>query len=60
VATTLNLHDGQTAVIGGLPEKDYANGKEVTDRTKASDKELFVFVTVTLVDPAGNRIHPDN
>ena len=23
------------------------------------DKELLVFITVTIVDPAGNRIHPN-
>jgi hypothetical protein len=60
VTTTLNLQDGQTVIIGELPEKDYVNGKEVTDKPAASDNKLLVFVTVTLVDPAGNRIHPDN
>jgi hypothetical protein len=60
VSSTLNLQDGRTAIIGGLPEKDYVSGKEVTDKSKASDKEVLAFVTATLVDPAGNRIHPDN
>ena len=60
VVTTLNLRDGQTAVIGGLPEKDYVNGKETTDKSKASDTELLVFITATIVDPSGNRIHPEN
>jgi Flp pilus assembly secretin CpaC len=59
VVSTLNLRDGQTAIIGGLPEKDYVNGKEVFDKSKSSDKELLVFITVTLVDPAGNRLHSD-
>ncbi|HXI73325.1 MAG TPA: M56 family metallopeptidase [Verrucomicrobiae bacterium] len=60
VVTTLNLWDGQTAIIGGLPEKDYVNGKEVADKSKASDKELLVFITATIVDPAGNRVHSDD
>lgn len=59
VVTTLNLWDGQTAIISGLPEKDYVNGKKVTDKSKASDKELLIFITATIVDAAGNRIHSD-
>ncbi|HAO80672.1 MAG TPA: hypothetical protein DCQ92_17210, partial [Verrucomicrobia subdivision 3 bacterium] len=59
IVTTLNLLDGQTAVIGGLLEKNYVGGKEVADKSKSSDKELLVFVTATLVDPVGNRVHTD-
>jgi hypothetical protein len=59
VVTTLNLWDGQTAIISGFPEKDYVNGKEVFDKSKSCDKELLVFITATIVDPAGNRIHSD-
>jgi len=58
--STLNLWDGQTAIIGGLPGKNFANGKEVFDKSKSGDKELLVFITVTLVDPAGNPLHSDN
>ena len=60
MTTTLNLWDNQTAVLGGLPERDYINGKEVADKSKSSDKELLVLITATLVDPAGNRIHSDD
>ena len=60
MVTTLNLLDGQTAVIGGLLEKNYVGGKEVADKSKSSDKELLVFITATLVDPAGNRVHTDD
>jgi hypothetical protein len=60
VVTTLNLWDGQTAIISGLPEKDYINGKEISDKSKSTDKELLVFVTATIVDPAGNRVHSDD
>ena len=56
---TLNLWDGQTVILEGLPEKDYVSGKETYVKQKSSDKELLVFITVTLVDPAGNRIHTD-
>jgi len=59
-AATVNLWDNQTVVIGGLPEKDYVNGKEVFDQSISSDKELLVFVTATIVDAAGNRIHSDD
>jgi type II secretory pathway component GspD/PulD (secretin) len=60
VATTLNLWDGQTAIISWLPEKDYVNGKEVFDKSKSSDNELLVFITATIVDKEGNRIHSDD
>jgi hypothetical protein len=56
---TLNLLDGQTAIISELPEKDNINGKEVSHKSKSNDKELLVFITATIVDPDGIRIHPD-
>jgi beta-lactamase regulating signal transducer with metallopeptidase domain len=68
----LNLWDKQTIVLGKLQKHFYVDGKEVGAepdyfvKTKKSrgqpdevDKELLVFITVTLVDPAGNRIHSD-
>jgi beta-lactamase regulating signal transducer with metallopeptidase domain len=60
VVATLNLWDNQTAVLGDLPENDYINGKKVADKSKSSDKELLVFITATMVDAAGNRIHSDD
>jgi type II secretory pathway component GspD/PulD (secretin) len=59
VVATLNLWDNQTAIISGLPERDYVNGNEVANKSKASDKELLVFITATIVDPSGNRVHTD-
>jgi Flp pilus assembly secretin CpaC len=59
VAATLNLWDGQTAVLGGLSVENYVNGLVVKRKTTASGKELVIFVTATIVDPAGNRIHSD-
>ena len=60
VATTLNLWDNQTAIIGGLPETTYVNGSAVAGKPKTGDKELLVFITATIVDPAGNRVHSDD
>ena len=57
VVTTVNLWDDQTVVLGNLPGKDYIGAKEAVEITKTSDKELLVFITATIVDPAGNRIH---
>ena len=59
VVNTLNLWDGQTAMIRRLPEKNYVNGKDILDKTKSDDKELLIFITATLVDTAYNRIHSD-
>jgi len=68
----VKLWDGQTVVLGGLKKYFYVNGKSVSAepdyflRTKATrgqsdeeNKEVLAFITVTLVDPAGNRIHSD-
>jgi beta-lactamase regulating signal transducer with metallopeptidase domain len=72
-SANLNLQDNQTIVLGKLQKHLYVDGKEVSAepdyfvKTKKSrgqpdveDKELLVFITVTLVDRAGNRIHPKN
>jgi Flp pilus assembly secretin CpaC len=66
----LNLWDGQTVVLGGFKNYFYESGKEVSAepdyfvKTKIArgqpdeaNEEVLVFITVTLVDPAGNRIH---
>ena len=60
LVTTVNLWDGQTAIISGLTAKDYINNKEVANKSKSSEKELLVFITATIVDPAGNRIHSED
>ncbi len=56
----LKLWDNQTVVLGSLPDRLVPGGKEV-DAKPGSEvhKQLLVFVTVTLVDRAGNRIHSD-
>jgi type II secretory pathway component GspD/PulD (secretin) len=53
----VNLWNGQTLILGGLPEKYITAGEEVNDKSKRSDKELLIFITATIVDPAGNRVH---
>jgi beta-lactamase regulating signal transducer with metallopeptidase domain len=66
-SANIRLWDGQTVVLGGMKMRFYDGGKEDSaipgffkDRPNQQDKELLVFVTVTLVDSAGNRIHSDD
>ncbi len=75
VITTVNVWDGQTVVLGGLinsttqTEKDKVPvigdlpiiGRLFQSQSKASVKRnLMIFVTSTIVDPAGNRVHSDD
>ncbi len=71
----VNLWDGQTLVLGNLKSQFVgakfvgANG-EIQNESKflqdaekkngAGDKELLVFITAWIVDPAGNRVHTDD
>jgi general secretion pathway protein D len=76
VATTAVVWDGQTVVLGGLISENVKKIREKVPvlgdipffgrlfRSEAADsskKNLIIFVTPTIIDPAGNRIHsPDN
>jgi len=75
VITTVNIWDNQTVVLGGLisssvqTEKDKVPvlgdlpilGRFFTSQYSYSSKEnLMVFVTATMIDPAGNRVHTDD
>ena len=75
VITTVNVWDGQTVVLGGLitsstqDEKDKVPvigdipilGRLFQSQTKfAVKKNLMIFVTATIVDPAGNRVHSED
>ncbi|HUA38608.1 MAG TPA: hypothetical protein VMA35_09480 [Candidatus Sulfopaludibacter sp.] len=75
VITTVNVWDGQTVVLGGLitsttqTENDKVPvigdlpilGRLFQSSTKTSVKRnLMIFVTTTIVDPAGNRVHSDD
>jgi general secretion pathway protein D len=75
VVTTCNVWDGQTVVLGGLISENISKVKsqvpvlgdlpiigrlfqsESTDSTKDN---LLIFVTPTIIDPAGNRVHNDD
>jgi general secretion pathway protein D len=75
VVTTVNIWDNQTIVIGGLISSVTASTKDKvpvlgdmplvgnlfqsTSKTVAK-KNLMIFVTATIVDPAGNRVHSDD
>jgi general secretion pathway protein D len=75
VVTTVNIWDNQTVVIGGLISSTVNSeldkvpmlgdlpflGKLFQSQTKTSvKKNLMIFVTATIVDPAGNRVHSDD
>ncbi len=55
--------DGQTLMLGNLPMTEISkqpNGEFLTaDVTGNKTNFLFVFVTPTLIDPAGNRVNSD-
>jgi beta-lactamase regulating signal transducer with metallopeptidase domain/type II secretory pathway component GspD/PulD (secretin) len=72
---TLNLWDGQTAVIGGLTSSSVLVttdkvpilgdipliGKLFQSQSRTTNnKNVVVFITVTIVDSADNRIHSDD
>jgi general secretion pathway protein D len=75
VITTVNVWDNQTVVLGGLITSTIQNtkdkvpflgdlpvfGKLFQSQSKTEQKDnLMIFVTATIVDPAGNRVHSDD
>ena len=76
VATSAVVWDGQTVVLGGLIAENVRKSREKVPvlgdipllgrlfRSETADstkKNLILFVTPTIIDPAGNRVHsPDN
>ena len=75
VITTVNIWDNQTVVIGGLISSQVQSTKDKVpvlgdmpimgrlfqSQSKNSvKKNLMIFVTATIVDPAGNRVHSDD
>jgi len=75
VATTVNIWDNQTVVLGGLISSSVINEKDKVpflgdlpvvgrlfqSQSKSTQKKnLMIFVTATIVDPAGNRVHSDD
>lgn len=74
VITTVNVWDGQTVVLGGLISDRVTSikdkvpvlgdlplfGRFFRAESKVTNKKnLVIFVTPTLIDPAGNRLHTD-
>ena len=49
LSANVNLYDGQTVMLGTVPAA----------RAGEKKKQLLVLATVTIVDPAGNRVHTD-
>jgi general secretion pathway protein D len=75
VTTTVNVWDGQTVVLGGLVDSTIMETKDEVpvlgdvpiigrlfqSQTKTEQKRnLMIFVTATMIDPAGNRVHSDD
>ena len=75
VVTTVNVWDNQTVALGGLITSTVTTTKDKVpvigdipllgrffqSQTKlAVKKNLMIFATATIVDPAGNRVHSDN
>ena len=75
VVTTVNIWDNQTIVIGGLIAASSINTKDMvpvlgnlpvvgrlfqSSSKVVAKKNLMIFVTATIVDPAGNRVHSDD
>jgi type II secretory pathway component GspD/PulD (secretin) len=75
VITAVNVWDGQTVVLGGLITEQVTTesdkvpvigdlpllGRLFSSQSKSSvKKNLMIFVTATIVDPAGNRVHSDD
>jgi general secretion pathway protein D len=75
VTTTVNVWDGQTVVLGGLVDSQIQEEKDTVpiigdvpivgrlfqSQFKTETKRnLMIFVTATLIDPAGNRVHSDD
>jgi type II secretory pathway component GspD/PulD (secretin)/beta-lactamase regulating signal transducer with metallopeptidase domain len=63
--TSVNIWDNQTVVLGGLvgpSPRDLSPVRRASQsQPKTSNKKnLMMFVTATIVDPAGNRVHSDD
>jgi type II secretory pathway component GspD/PulD (secretin) len=58
----VNIYDGQTVVLSGLIRSSVTSTKTDDQPPVKSVKatETLVFITATLVDSAGNRIHADD
>jgi general secretion pathway protein D len=75
VLTSAIVWDGQTVTLGGLIAEDVNKTKDKvpilgdipllgrlfrSESSQTSKKNLVIFVTPTIIDPAGNRVHLDS
>ena len=75
VVTTVNVWDNQTVVLGGLISSSIQTTKDKvpvlgdlpllgtlfqSQSKTATKNNLMIFVTSSIVDPAGNRVHSDD
>jgi general secretion pathway protein D len=75
LATSATVWDGQTIVLGGLITEDVQKFKDKvpvlgdlpvlgrmfrSESRFARKKNLVIFVSPTIIDPAGNRVHTDD
>jgi type II secretory pathway component GspD/PulD (secretin) len=70
MVATINLRDNQTAILAGMSEVNSHTHKvpvlgsvplmgKLFQSENSTTNEILVFVTATIVDPAGNRVHSD-
>jgi general secretion pathway protein D len=74
VVTSAIVWDGQTVVLGGLISEDVTRIKDKipvlgdlpfvgrafrSESSRRTKRNLLIFVTPTIIDPAGNRIHTE-
>lgn len=74
VTTSCNVWDGQTVMLGGLISDNVTKLKEKipmlgdlpffgrffrSESSSSVKRNLMIFVTPTIIDPAGNRVHTD-
>ncbi len=75
VTTSCNVWDGQTVFLGGMLGENIDKIKDKvpvlgdlplvgrlfrSESTQATKNNLMIFVTPTIVDPAGNRVHTES
>ncbi len=75
VTTSCNVYDGQTVVLGGLITENVNKIKDKipvlgdlpfvgrlfrSESQNSVKRNLMIFVTPTIIDPAGNRVHSDD
>jgi len=75
VVTSANVWDGQTVVLGGLISEDVTKFKDKvpvlgdlplvgrlfrSESSSTAKKNLMIFVTPTIIDAAGNRLHSED